>query len=245
VLLPFLAGRLLHRQRVTSARLRQLSELLDQRREADAQAAMLAERARIAREVHDVVAHSVGVMVVQAGVAEELADVDPDAARKAMATVRGTGRDALTELRRLLGLMVPDADTEALRPQPGLAELATLLEQVRAAGQQVDACVSGDGEVLSPGVDLAAYRVVQEGLTNARKHASGRPVDVLLRGGPGTRLRIDISNPIGAGDEAPVVPGSGLGLVGLTERVRLAGGQLDHQIIDEEFRLSAWLPWPA
>ncbi|MFB9838380.1 sensor histidine kinase, partial [Actinoallomurus acaciae] len=98
---------------------------------------------------------------------------------------------------------------------------------------------------LPPAAARAAYRVTQEGLTNARKHAPGRSVEVLVRGGPGTRLLIDISNPLPAAETAPAVPGGGLGLVGLTERVRLAGGRLDHQITDREFRLQAWLPWPA
>src|SRR6195952_5459984 len=144
VLLPFLAGRLLRRQIEASRRLKRLTEQLDRQREAEAHAATLAERARIAREVHDVIAHSVGVMVVQAGAAEALAELDAAGARQALAAVRSTGRDALGELRRLLGLMVVDADQTALTPQPGLDELEVLLQQARSGGQAVSASLVGD-----------------------------------------------------------------------------------------------------
>jgi signal transduction histidine kinase len=241
VALPFLAGRLLRRQRSDSARLRRLGETLDRRREADAEAATLAERARIAREVHDVVAHSVGVMVVQAGVAEELADADPAAARQAMAAVRGTGRDALSDLRRLLGLMAPDPDA-ALRPQPGLDEIENLLEQVRAAGQQVDACVSGDGASLSPGVDLAAYRVVQEALTNARKHGGAARLQI-ARQRSGVTIEVIDDGPADPAHDAAVEDAAGHGLVGMRERVALYGGDLRVGPRPEGgWRVSAWLP---
>lgn len=241
-LLPFLAGRLLRRQRRDSARLRKLSEQLDRRREADAEAATLAERARIAREVHDVVAHSVGVMVVQAGVAEELADSDPAAARQAMAAVRSTGRDALTELRRLLGLMVADPDAAALRPQPGLAEIERLLDQLRAAGQRIDACVTGDAESLSPGVDLAAYRVVQEALTNARKHGGGAARLQIARQRSGITIEVTDEG-AGPSDEPDGPTGAGHGLVGMRERVALYGGDLRVGPRPEGgWRVAAWLP---
>lgn len=265
VFLPLAAGRLLQRQTATARRLRRITVQLDRQRESDARAAMLAERARIAREVHDVVAHSVGVMVVQAGAAEELATVDPLAAQQAMAAVRTTGRDALGELRRLLGLLTTDADEAVLAPQPGLAQLDTLIEQFRSTGVEVQVAVSGDRTQLPAGVDLAAYRIIQEGLTNVRKH-----------GGPTARLALDrrttgvaieicdeprqvVPAPAradrlgfdGAEDDQPpdieLMDGGarprGHGLVGMRERVALYGGTLTvGPTSGGGWQVRAWLP---
>jgi signal transduction histidine kinase len=208
--------------------------------------ARVAERRTLAREMHDVLAHRLSLVATHAGALEYRPDASPEQVARAAGVVRSGVHQALDELRQVINLLREDDEYDDLQPSPTLADLPRLVAEAREAGQPVELREEVTDAVALPTASArTAYRVAQEGLTNARKHASGRPVDVLLRGGPGTRLRIDISNPIGAGDEAPVVPGSGLGLVGLTERVRLAGGQLDHQIIDEEFRLSAWLPWPA
>jgi signal transduction histidine kinase len=133
------------------------------------------------------------------------------------------------------------------RAQPVLADLSRLVDESRAAGEQVRLRDEvADPAALPAAAARTAYRVVQEGLTNARKHAAGRPVRVVLEGGPGARLVIDIRNPLPEGGAAPpVTPGTGTGLVGLTERVQLAGGRLDHGVTAGEFRLRAWIPWPA
>ena len=145
---------------------------------------MAEERARIAREMHDVVAHSLSVMVVQAEAAEAMLDVDPERARRPLSAVQDTGRSALTELRRMLGaLRETEEGGPALAPQPGLAGLDALAEHVRDAGLPVDLRVEGEPRPLPAGVDLSAYRIVQEGLTNVLKHAGPARAEVLVRYG--------------------------------------------------------------
>jgi signal transduction histidine kinase len=209
--------------------------------------ARVAERRTLAREMHDVLAHRLSLMATHAGALEYRPDSSPEQLARAAGVIRAGVHQALEELRQVIGLLREEDDEhDDLRPQPTLADLPDLVAEARQAGQPVRLREEAtDVTALQPAVARTAYRVTQEGLTNARKHAPGRPVDVLLRGAPGTRLLIDIRNPLPATDPVPIAPGSGLGLVGLTERVRLAGGQLDHQIIDGQFRLHAWLPWPA
>jgi signal transduction histidine kinase len=208
--------------------------------------ARMAERHTLAREMHDVLAHRLSLLATYAGALEYRPDSSPEQLARAAGVVRGGVHQALEELRQVIVLLrEEDNEDDDLRPQPTLADLPDLLAETRGAGQTVRLCEeAGDVATLSPTVARTAYRVTQEGLTNARKHAPGLPVDMLLGGTPGTGLLIDIRNPLPAEESAPLVPGSGLGLVGLTERVRLAGGQLDHEIIDGEFRLHASLPWP-
>ncbi|MFI0369720.1 sensor histidine kinase [Actinomadura sp. 1N219] len=208
--------------------------------------ARMAERARIAREMHDVLAHRLSLLATYAGALEYRPDAPPEKLAHAAGVVRAGVHQALDELRDVIVLLRED-EAEEGRPQPVLDDVSRLVEESRDAGGRVEL----RDEVVDPGALPAAagrtaYRVVQEALTNARKHAAGRPVRVELRGRPGARLVIDVRNPLpddpGA---APAAPGSGTGLVGLTERVRLAGGRLDHQATADEFRLHAWLPWPA
>jgi signal transduction histidine kinase len=209
--------------------------------------ARMAERRTLAREMHDVLAHRLSLVATHAGALEYRPDSSPEQLARAAGVVRAGVHQALEELRQVIGLLrEEDDEQDDLEPQPTLADLPRLVAEACQAGQPVrlrEEVV--DAATLPVGAARAAYRVAQEGLTNARKHAPDRPVEVLLRGAPGTRLLIDIRNPLPAAGTDPIAPGSGLGLVGLTERVRLAGGQLDHQIIDREFRLRAWLPWPA
>ncbi|WUI03326.1 histidine kinase [Spirillospora sp. NBC_00431] len=207
--------------------------------------ARMAERTRIAREMHDVLAHRLSLLATYAGALEYRPDAPPDKLAHAAGVVRAGVHQALDELRDVIVLLRGD-DAEDDRPQPVLGDVPGLVRESCAAGGRVEL----RDEVVDPGALPAAagrtaYRVVQEALTNARKHAAGRPVRVVLRGRPGARLVIDVRNPLRAGGAEPAMPGSGTGLVGLTERVRLAGGRLDHQAIEGEFRLLAWLPWAA
>jgi signal transduction histidine kinase len=192
------------------------------RLEREQTAAVAEERGRIARELHDVIAHSVSVMTVQAGAARLLLDEDPSRARESLFAVEETGRQALGEMRRLLGILRgTDAETQ-LAPQPGTADIASLVEQVRAAGLTVETVVEGQPRVLAPGIDLAAYRVVQEALTNALKHARAARADVSMRYGRDA-LELSIVN------DGPVARNGrgGHGLVGMRERVTLYGGEFE------------------
>jgi signal transduction histidine kinase len=190
-----------------------------------ARSAVGEERARIARELHDVVAHSVSIIAVQAGAAEELIERDPQRARDHMASVRRTAREAMVEMRRLLDVL--RTDEAAYTPQPGLARLDDLLEEVRGAGVPVELVQEGVRPHLPPGLDLVAFRVVQESLTNVRKHAPGASTKVLMRFGP-RDFELDIAN---ATASTPTSvnggPAGGHGLIGMRERVHLFGGTFD------------------
>jgi signal transduction histidine kinase len=192
--------------------------------EAQTRRAVRQERARIAAELHDVVTHNVSVMVVQAGAARRVLASSPDDAEQAMLAVEGSGRTAMAELRHLLGLLCPSgaADDPALRPAPGLAGLGSLIEGVRGAGLDVRLEVSGTPRDLPPGLDLAAYRVVQEALTNVIRHAGQAATSVLLSWGP--KLEITVCDD-GRGTRPGA--GSGRGLIGLRERLAVYGGELD------------------
>ena len=174
--------------------------------------------AEIARELHDVVAHSVSVMVVQSQGAQRVLVEDPDAARDALRSIETTGRQALTELRRLLGLLRDVEGGPSLAPQPSLQYLDELLAQIRGAGLPVELTVEGTPTALPQGVDLSAYRIVQEGLTNTLKHAGADRVCVLVRYAPAV-LEIEISDD-GRGHPDSAGNGGGHGLVGMRERVR-------------------------
>jgi signal transduction histidine kinase len=203
--------------------LEQRAARLEREREERARAAVAEERARIARELHDVIAHSVGVMTVQAGAARLLLDEEPARARAPLLAVEESGRQALGEMRRLLGILRHDGSEPALAPQPGIADLDGLVEQARGAGLPVELTIEGQRERLAPGVELAAYRIVQEALTNARKHAIPGRAQVAVRYARDA-LELEITNDCRA---RPSDAGSGHGLVGMRERVALYGGELD------------------
>jgi signal transduction histidine kinase len=187
-----------------------------------AEDAVSAERARIARELHDVVAHAMAVMVVQAGAARTIVDSDPDGAKAAIAEVEATGRTGLAEMRRLIGVLTAD-DGEAERaPQPGLEQLDELVRTVRAAGIPVEVLRSGDERALPPAIDVNAYRVIQEALTNTLKHAGDAHASVTLMFTDGA-LEIEVADD-GVGPR--VVDPPGHGLVGMRERVAVFGGTL-------------------
>ena len=184
----WLAGQVMRRWERRSAVLREHLDDVTATEQARAAAAVADERARIARELHDVVAHSISVMVIQAGSARLRLRDDPSTSEQALHSVEQTGRQALTEMRRMLGVLRSDDQDLALMPQPGLRGLDQLLDQMRAAGLTVEAAVEGVPAMLPPGLDLSAYRIVQEALNNALKHA-GRTCATVRRGssaGPAT-----------------------------------------------------------
>jgi signal transduction histidine kinase len=198
------------------------AELLEREQHLRAQEAVVEERARIARELHDLVAHNVSVMVIQAGAERHALTEDQAQTREALGSIEQAGRQALADARRLLGMLRRDGEREELEPQPGLGQVADLIEQVERAGLQVSLAVEGEPRALDPGRDLCAYRIVQEGLTNALKHAGRSHAEVLLRYAPGL-LAIEIRDD-GAGSAQ--LDGAGQGLIGMRERVALYGGEL-------------------
>ncbi len=202
------------------------------------------ERARIARELHDVVTHNVAVMVVQAGAARKVIDVSPDKARQSLLAVEAGGRAAMAELRHVMGLLTMSGDGPEpvdLVPQPGLDQLPELAGRVRATGVPVELTVTGKPAPLPTGVDLAAYRVVQEALTNTVKHAPGAHVQINVDYGLES-LRVEVAD-TGATSASPEVPGNGRGLMGLRERLALYGGTLQSGIRPTGgYRVSATIP---
>ncbi|MEV7429768.1 sensor histidine kinase [Nocardioides sp. NPDC092400] len=218
-------------------------------REAAQQVALAGadERARIAREMHDVVAHGLSVIVVQADGARYAARTDPEVAARTLETVASTGREALTEMRRMLGLLRAEDDggTPALRPQPGLADLDALVAEARTAGARVEARLPDPAAVVPDGVGLTAYRVVQEALTNVRKHAGpdvAVRIEVAVTGSAGGRAVEVLVEDDGRG-AAAADDGRGLGLLGMRERVGAHGGSVEaHARTGGGFSVSARIP---
>jgi signal transduction histidine kinase len=209
--------------------------------EAATQRAVQEERARIAAELHDVLTHNVSVMLIQAGAARRVLTSKPQDAENALLAVERSGRTAMAELRQLLGLLCPPAEGGELRPQPGLGELGGLIARVSAAGLQVELRVSGTPRDLPPGLGLAAYRVVQEGLTNVIRHAGEAVTTVRLEWGHDLEITVsDDGSGTGSG------PGSKHGLIGLRERLALYGGTLEAgPDAGSGWRLHATIPLPA
>jgi signal transduction histidine kinase len=221
-LMMWLAGRVVRSRAELTAELHEAAVVAHEQREAEAARAVAEERRRIAREMHDVVAHSVSTMVIQAGGARRILARDPRRAIDAAVLIERTGREALAEMRHLLGVLHAGEADAALAPQPTLRELEALAARSRAAGLPVELHVGGEARELSAGVDLAAYRVVQEALTNALKHGGGHArvhVDYGER-----ELRLAVTD---SGDGTKLgVQSSGQGLRGMRERVRIIGGEL-------------------
>lgn len=179
--LPWTVGRILRERGARERAQRERAERLDGERELRERAAAQAERTRIARELHDVIAHSVSVMVIQAAGARTVMDSEPERAEASLRSVERAGRDALAEMRRLLGVLESGSDRRTLAPQPGLAAIEELVVRTRAAGLATDLRVEGEPAIVSPALDLSAYRIVQEALTNAIKHAGPARAAVRLR----------------------------------------------------------------
>jgi signal transduction histidine kinase len=195
----------------------------EREREQRARDAVSEERARIARELHDVVGHSVSVMTVQASAVRRRLRPDQQRELEALLVVEQTGREALAEMRRMVGVLRRPEEAPALAPQPSLDHVGRLVEQAREAGLPVELHVEGEPVQLPAGLDLTAYRLVQEGLTNALKHAGAERADVFVRYGAGDIEVIVSDDGLGGGDG----PGGGHGLVGMRERVSVYGGELE------------------
>jgi signal transduction histidine kinase len=199
------------------------ADRLEREREESIRRAAADEQARIARELHDIITHNVSVMTVQAAAAGDVFESHPGRVREALDSIESTGREALTELRRLLGRLRPEDGGTELAPQPGLARLDGLLEQVRAAGLQVDLTVEGTPRELPIGLDLSAYRIVQEALTNILKHAQASKASVHIRYEPDA-IQLEVVDD-GRGPAQDQTQG-GQGIIGMRERAALVGGAL-------------------
>jgi signal transduction histidine kinase len=200
--------------------------MAERERDVAAREAVVEERARIARELHDVIAHNVSMMVLQAGAERRVLNGSAGSTREVLQTIEQVGRSALTEMRRLLGMLRSDA-AESLRPQPGLEDLPALAAQVREAGLPVELRIEGEPRSLPAGIELSAFRIVQEALTNTIKHAGQARAQVSVRYGA-DMLELEIVDD-GRGadrDTAEGAVGKGHGLVGMRERVALYGGRL-------------------
>jgi len=213
-------GAIIRGRRLRTAELELLTTELAEQRDLQAQAAVAVERGRIARELHDVVAHNVSMMVVQAGAADRVLEGDQPDVRRALAAIAGTGRETVDEMRLLLGVLRSD-EGGGLSPQPGLSDLDQLVGNVRSAGLRVDLHVEGDRSPLSPGIELSAYRIVQEALTNVVKHAGTATVEVTVRYAKDS-VQVEVCD-----DGRPREPasGGGNGLIGMRERVAMLGGE--------------------
>ena len=240
---PALAGRLMAHQRAQTALLRDLTARLVQERATAERAAVAEERTRIARELHDAVGHEVTVIALQADAAAAALAKAPERAAAPLDAIRRSAAEALAEMRRVVG-MLRAAEEEQLRPQPALPDVAALVEQSRAAGARVDLTLRPPARPVHASVELAAFRLVQEALTNARRHAPGAPVDVRVVGDD-TEVRVEVVNSPPCTVRSPRTSddGSGFGLVGMRERVRMLGGHLDAGPTDGGgFALTARLP---
>ena len=224
----WLAGWSLRRRRARWTELQARTERLEREREEEARRAVTEERLRIARELHDVIAHSMSVIAVQSAVGNHVIDTQPAEAHQALAAIEATSRSALTEMRRLLGVLRQEGEPRgSLAPAPGLADLASLVTQVQDAGLRVWISVEGERRSVPPGIDLSAYRVIQEALTNVIKHA-GSAATVTIRYRDDS-VTVEIANRVPAAPGVRVPPprtgSSGHGIIGMRERVAVFGGE--------------------
>jgi signal transduction histidine kinase len=241
-------GRVVRGMRRTTRELEAANAELAEHREIAAEAAVAVERGRIAREIHDVIAHNVSMMVVQAGAAARVLEADEPRVRSALETIADTGRQTVDEMRSLLGILRSHDDATAARaPQPGLADLGSLADGLRRAGISVDWRVEGECRRLPQALDLSAYRIVQEALTNSLKHARGSCAQVVVRYAE-RALSLEITDSGGSRngvrvDRAPGT-GGGHGIVGMRERAALFGGELNAVPTPDGFQVTATFPLP-
>ncbi len=233
----WLGGYAVRSGRLVAARLEHRAARAEAMSAAERERAVAEERARIAREMHDVLAHTMSVVVVQTGAARQLVRSEPARSESMLRSVEATSRQALAEMRRLLGLIRTDADGLAVAPQPGLGELDELVARARGSGLELTVDRVGEARPLPAGVDLAAYRIVQEAITNAIKHGQG-PASLAVRYGTG-ELELEVRN--GLVSQPRDGGGNGHGLIGMRERAQLYGGTLEASREAGEFRISARL----
>jgi signal transduction histidine kinase len=234
-------GKTIQRRNELSRRLADRATTLEQTRDAEVEQAVAEERSRMARELHDVVSHSVSLMTLQAGAARQALDVHPQRARQQLLGIESTGREAMVEMRRLLGLLREDSDGPSLEPQPSLRHLDLLVERMKVAGLPVVLSADDIPPAMPRGVDLTAYRIVQEGLTNVLKHSNPSCVKVNIRVlEKAVEVVVDDD-----GSPHPIPPGShGHGLIGMRERVAVYGGELEAgPAPGRGFRLKARIPF--
>ncbi len=241
-------GMLVRSQRLLVGSLQDRARQAEEGQQLRIEEARRLERERIAREMHDVLAHRISLLTLHAGALEFSPRAGPEEIARAAGIIRSSAFAAAEDLREVIGVLREDDDgVDAERPQPTLTDLPELVDQSRRAGMTVtlDNRVADLGSVPAA-IGRHAYRIAQEGLTNARKHAPGARVRVTVDGGPGTGLTVEVRNPLPGDGPAATVPGAGAGLVGLKERVDLAKGRLEHGPTPAgDFRLLAWLAWPA
>jgi signal transduction histidine kinase len=223
ILAPWLVGLAMRSRVADSIELAARADTLERTRDEQVQVATTEERRRIARDLHDVIAHSISVMVVQAGAAAEIVDRNPERASQALRDVQDTGRSALTEMSTLLGVLRESGEEIGLAPQPGLADVESLLNQTRAAGLPVQLKIEGQRRELPAGIELSLYRVIQEALTNARKHAGEASACVTIAFEPRV-VRFAITDD-GAGSDDGY--GGSQGIIGMRERVTIYQGTLE------------------
>jgi signal transduction histidine kinase len=241
-----LLGDAVRSRRALAAEMRDRLRRAREEQQREASRRVVEERLRITRELHDVTSHTIAVIAVQAGVAQDvLDDLDayPDAARSALATIRGASKQAMSELRATVGVLRDDPAGAPLRPPPGLAQVRELLDQTAGSGLRVELRVDGDARDLPAVVDLTAFRIVQEALTNVLRHAAATSVTVRVRHEPDSVVVEVTDDGRGRGpDGGPV----GYGLAGMAERAAVLGGRVDAgPLPDGGFKVHAWLPLPA
>jgi signal transduction histidine kinase len=234
-------GKTIRNRNELSKRLADRAATLEHTRDAEVEKAVTDERSRMARELHDVVSHSVSLMTLQAGAARQALDVHPQRARQQLLGIESTGREAMVEMRRLLGLLREVPDGPALEPQPSLRHLELLVERMKEAGMPVLLSADEIPASMPRGVDLTAYRIVQEALTNVLKHSNPTCVQVYVRALE-KAVEIEIDDD---GTHRPTLPGGhGHGLIGMRERVAVYGGELEAGLAPERgFRLKARIPF--
>jgi signal transduction histidine kinase len=229
-------------RRQWSWQLRMRAERAEAEQELRAREAQATERQRIAREMHDVLAHRISQISMHAGALAYRTDLDAAALRRGSADIQVTANAALTDLRDVLGVLRENGGVEPAHPQPTYADVPALVSDARASGMNVawHDLLGDDAAALPATVGRTIYRIVQEGITNARKHAPGALLTVEVSGAPGEGVDLLLANPVGFGSR---VPGAGVGLIGLSERAALGGGRLEHRQEGGRFVLRGWLPW--
>ena len=237
-------GKTLRRRALRGDRLEARTAELEAKQQEEIQAAIADERARIARELHDIVAHSVSLMVLQAGAARQALDRQPEKAREPLRSVEATGRSAMSELRRLVAMLRQPGDEEQLAPQPSLRHLNMLVHQIRETGLVIDVDETCPQDGIPPGVDLSAYRIAQEALTNVLKHAGATRVGLKVRC-DGAAVEVTVEDD-GRGPSSNGSLVGGHGLIGMRERVSLFGGRFEAGARDGGgFRVFAHIPYEA